>query len=399
MKLFKIIIYILSIPLQGISFCIPKNKNLWIFGAWTGNKYADNSKYLFEYIHQNKKENIKAIWLTDNKEVLNKLNKKGKLCVMKYSLQGFYYSIIAKYLVNCVSYNDLNIFAYIFGRKSITINLWHGTPLKKLEIKYSKISILTRYFLITMMGRDYDVVISSSSKVTTILKKYFSNPKTSFIEKGQPRNDGLFSQDKKRILHNIIKENNGRIITYLPTFREYAFSLQSFSLFKNYKFNIPKLEKTLKKYNAFLIIKLHPRDEEWNMNTIDLLHNSKRIFFIKDMDIDGDIYPLLAITDILISDYSSVYLDFLIKNKPIIFSSFDKKEYIESDRGFYYDYNSVTPGKKTKDWDEINKEISSLLDGYDPYKKERRKTNKFFNTYSDSNNSKRVFNAILNLIK
>lgn len=109
---------------------------------------------------------------------------------------------------------------------------------------------------------------------------------------------------------------------------------------------------------------------------------------------DIDIYELLAITDILITDYSSVYFDFLLTGRPIIFTPFDLDDYIRKERELYFNYHEVTPGPKCRDWNEVLLELEKIISGKDDYKKERQIVNNRFNTFQDGNSSKRVVEFI-----
>ena len=102
-------------------------------------------------------------------------------------------------------------------------------------------------------------------------------------------------------------------------------------------------------------------------------------------------------TDILITDYSSVYFDFLLLDRPVIFTPFDIKEYINKDRQLYYDYDKVTPGPRCNNWNEVLIELDKILRGEDGYKKERQQINDYFNKYKDANSSKRVYEFFKNM--
>lgn len=115
---------------------IPKNKNLWIFGAWFGDKYADNSKYLFEYVNKNKPE-IRAIWVTRNENTYKLVKKEGYEVYFKNSLKGFLYSSLAGVGIISNAFNDI---PYTTGRMKI-VQLWHGTPLKKIVFDETRFTL------------------------------------------------------------------------------------------------------------------------------------------------------------------------------------------------------------------------------------------------------------------
>ncbi|RLC52457.1 MAG: hypothetical protein DRH79_04890 [Candidatus Cloacimonadota bacterium] len=107
-----------------------------------------------------------------------------------------------------------------------------------------------------------------------------------------------------------------------------------------------------------------------------------------------DIYDSICDYDILITDFSSIYFDFLLTGKPIIFTVFDKDEYLKNERELYYEYNEITPGPKTKNWEETIKSAVSILAGNDEYKQQREKIKNRFFKYNDGRNSERVFKEI-----
>ena len=86
-RIYRYLVYIINLPLYYISYLLPKNKNVWIFGSWFGEKYADNSKALFEFVNKHDKE-ILAVWLTQSKTVFRDLNQKGLNVYYTYSLFG-----------------------------------------------------------------------------------------------------------------------------------------------------------------------------------------------------------------------------------------------------------------------------------------------------------------------
>ena len=152
----------------------------------------------------------------------------------------------------------------------------------------------------------------------------------------------------------------------------------------------------LEELQAVLIIKLHPRDLSYSVKQFE--ENSNRIFIVSNNEI-LDVYPLLKNTDVLLTDYSSVYFDFLMLDRPIVFTPFDIDKYLTRDRELYYEYDSITPGFKAKNWPETFSHIQSLLSNRDNEKQMREKTCKMFNKFGDGKSSERVYNTICELLK
>lgn len=124
----------------------------------------------------------------------------------------------------------------------------------------------------------------------------------------------------------------------------------------------------------------------------------EQIRVLDDSDIGGDIYNVLGKYDILITDYSSIYFDYLLTDRPVIFFPFDYEEYVAYDRDLYYDYDLVTPGPKCKTWDEVCEWITRFKEDPSLYKDERAKMKDKFHVYKDGNSSKRVFEEIIQLL-
>jgi CDP-glycerol glycerophosphotransferase (TagB/SpsB family) len=371
----RYLIYIINIPLYYISYLFPKNKNIWIFGAWFGEKYTDNSKVLFEYVNKND-DKIKPIWLTRNTSVYNQLKNRGFKVYYSYSIYGYYYTAISDYIFVSTGMHDVNRFVATSINK---IQLWHGTPLKKIlkDVETQNESlfvIFTKLFLFPFNVPKYKFLLSSSENINNNLSTSFGDMVRDILVLGYPRNDNLFN---KSVTKTII---------FLPTHRQQG-NMDIKYIFDS--FDSSKINKFLLKNNYRLYIKLHYYDLE-NISVKDL----SNIKFITE---DLDLYDFLSKTHILITDYSSVYFDFLLLNRPIIFTPFDIDEYISKDRELYYDYDKVTPGPKCKNWDEVIDEINEIISGKDEYQENRQEVNNNFNRYKDSNSSKRIYEYIKSL--
>ena len=375
-RVIKYLVYIINLPLYYISYICPKNRDVWVFGSWFGLKYADNSKALFEFVNKYDKK-ISAIWLTQSQSVLKDLTQRGLNVHYAYSLKGYYYSAIAKIVFVSTGMHDVNRFV---SSNNIRVQLWHGTPLKKImndvenELTENKLLSLLKKIFMPYDFNSYKYLLSSTNNINDSLSSAFSDKIENIIVKGYPRNDQLFSCKRERI------------ITFLPTHRGEGDGAikQIFNSFDSIK-----IDSFLDKNNYKLKIKPHFYDLK-NISVIE----SKAISVIKE---DVDLYQLLSKTDILITDYSSVYFDFLLLDRPIIFSAFDIEEYITKERQLYYNYNDITPGPKCRNWNEVISEIDNIINGEDKYQNNREEMLEYFNKYKDSNSSRRVYEFFKNL--
>lgn len=397
----KYIRIFLRVPLHFfyfLSYFSLRNKKIWIFGSGpTGNHFADNAKHFFLYTANTFPDKVRSIWISQNKGVVKDLRKKGYEAYLGYSPKALFYSLRAKYFIIDLFSSTFG-FSYWFSGGGKKINLWHGMPLKKIGYEDSKSIIYNPKWFKRLIFRifipwsveKYDILVSTSSFFKEIFIKSFRVNKERVLIAGHPRNDVFFKKNKGcltgkewktylDLLKIKKKKPEGKIIVYMPTYRD---TNRNFSL----NFDLKKINDFLSFYNSFLLLKPHPFTEIRNK------HNDfKKII---TLDPTTDIYPILALTDILITDYSSIYFDFLLLDKPIIFFPYDLKRYLSKDRELYFDYNKFTPGPKANNCNELLEWIKYFLEGNDEFAKEREKIKNICFKYKDGHSSERIFKFI-----
>lgn len=373
------------------SHFVPKSSNIWVFGSMLGVKYADNSKYFFEYVAQYHPA-IRPVWITGSRKTASVLAAQGKEVYLFYSLRGIWLSMRAG--VGVLSHSVIrDIRPFVLTRKAVLVNLWHGIPLKKIagddevsELRnkrfFSGIQCASR-LLCPSFRRPYDLTIACSEEDRRSFSSAFSIPADKIVITGYPRNDALFSSqiaDPERA--------GKKVGIYMPTFRGQEGNRYDF--FTQFGFNAQSVNSFLEKLNVHLYLKLHhfnlPDDE-----IIEAIATSSSIsFYDKD-----DVYEDLSSIDFLVTDYSSIYFDYLLLNRPVIFAPFDHSEYMRSNRRFYYRYNDVTPGPKATDWTEVCHYIKEAVESPESYAQERGMMRSKFHTYCDGNSSERVLREVM----
>ena len=401
-KLKKLLTYTIMLPLYWLSLVIPKDKNLWVFGAWFGEKYADNSKYLFEYVNKYHPE-IKAIWLTSNQNTFKLVKNKGYKVAKTYSLKGIYYSLRAKVGVISTGLSDINM--YLTGNMQI-VQLWHGIPLKKImfddKITFRHPTIFKKllFFFFPFLKKNIyysdALLIATSEEVRRKISSAFKVSLKQVKITGYPRNDSFFQEPKeelefvKKLLQ--LKMQGKKLAIYMPTHRkEGRMNISKF--LSNLKF----IDEKLKELNCMLLVKLHYYHISENLHLMKEKEFSN-ITILDDNLIEGDVYNILRLTDVLITDYSSIYFDYLLLDRPIIFAPFDIEDYLKEDREFYYEYDKVTPGPKARNWNEVLMYVKEAIENPEKYKDEREKIKNIFHKHQDGNSSRRVFNEIIKII-
>ena len=276
-----------------------------------------------------------------------------------------------------------------------SINLWHGFPLKALGFisKDKKEVISAVRYSISFNKHE---LLASYSPLYSILMGYSYNiPISKFALTGNPRNDLLFLPGAYDRLQKIIGSiSQHKIIIYSPTFREAENQLHGS---KGYIFNMPgfcpdKLNLFLRENDALLLCKFHPSDfiaaPDFESENIRLLTDG--MFTEKDVDF----YEILSAADILITDYSSIYIDYLLLDKPIVFTPVDLESY-HATKGFSLEpYEEWVPGDIAVEFSDFLNSIKDGLTNPDKYHSEREHIRKITHTYNDGNSTNRVIELI-----
>lgn len=330
---------LLRLPLSIIGILIPKDKKIWVFGAWFGEKYSDNSKYFYRYL--NDKRNIRAIWIYKNKKLKNYFLSNKLEAYYYKSIRGIYFQLISsKVFISHSISSDLNPLAISLNTQRI--QLWHGVPLKKImydnpqESKGWRKNKIYRLFT----NNFYNFVVSPCVLFDEIFASAFDMSKDKILDCGYPRND-VFVRGQN-------ESGNVRFkAIYMPTYRS---SEQSKDLLFSDKclFDFEKLDAVLTANLIELTIRVHPA----NLPPKHLLEELNKSVFVR-LSTNDDIYEEINQYDCLITDYSSIIFDFAVTGRPIIFAAFDLDDYISEERALYYPYSSISDGVEAKNWDEV----------------------------------------------
>ncbi len=341
----KLFIYPFLYLFRAISYLIPRNNNIWVFGSAGGLSFTDNAKYLLLYIIENSPE-VRPVWISKNKEVLDYLENRNIEAYSKYSFKGILYALIGKIHFYNHSLKDINFWT---SATAIKVNLWHGTPMKKIEFDIKKGGIFTGVFDNSLASRflypaQYtrpDYMLSTSKKVSKdLFSSAFRIELSKFLEFGYPRNE-VFSYTETELLSFVKKYELSQTIAlikkirqydkayiYMPTFRD-----TGSDFIKSSSFDFEKINNILKERNQLLILKFH----HMTTITVDLTKYENILLFNHRIDI----YPILPFTHCLITDYSSIYFDYKLMKKQVIFFCFDKDKYLSEDREMYFNYDTV----------------------------------------------------------
>lgn len=334
-----------------------RNDKILVFGSWWGDKVADNAYYyLNELLTKEYSKDLLFVWIGKEavrKDVIEKFHGKVKFSRIN-SLDSFRYISKAKYGFTCNGNADLGRF--IPNKNMKVVQLWHGFPFKKIGADMPGFSNEGR-----SMVSFASYFLSTSEVMTKRLKSAFRNygiTEDNIIKAGQPRNMGLYySQNVKKEL-NIPSDK--KIITYLPTFRD--------NVENTFSFNDLSGEDKIKLMKKNIVIIEKPHHFKFNEAYPDNI-------LVKQAPDRIDTQKLLAVTDVLVTDFSSVYADFLYLNRPIIHFLYDGDFYQNCDRGLYCNsFSDESGGAIIYSNEELIKSIISSLSGENDIWEQKRKT-------------------------
>jgi CDP-glycerol glycerophosphotransferase (TagB/SpsB family) len=350
-----------------------RDKNLWVFGAWNGNSFADNTKYLFLHIVENQKD-IQCFWITRNREVYDELVALDLPVAHLYSVRGFLACIRAGKQLTTHSLYDISP---TLTKGSIHYCLFHATfPLKEMDFGYLKNTLKKRvaiYINKPFAFEKPNYSICSSAATAGIVQSALGLNVDQVIQTGYPRS--TFLDTKKYLKTDLLKlaeicsfEKYKNFIYFVPTFRDN----QDFDWF-GFGFELKSLVELLESTNSVLVFRFHPFELSKIKNHHDIRHD--RIIF--ESHGLSDPYPLLSRASVLVTDYSSIFADFLLLDRPIIFSNFGHQQYINNERALYWDYDKVTPGIKASNWSSLIESLTkTLVNNEDFHKKDRANMSK-----------------------
>jgi CDP-glycerol glycerophosphotransferase len=357
-----------------------------IFESFFGKSYSDSPKYIYEYLAKNHPKKYKYIWVIDNKNTTIPYSHRK---VKRFSFRYFYYMARSKYLVFNVRQPEW----YQKRDGSVFLETWHGTPLKKLVYDLENTTAATQKFKkqTYQQSKMWDYLIAPNHFSSDTFRRCFQFHQN-MLETGYPRNDILYAENKEEIAARV-KDRIGiskekKTILYAPTWRDDEFYTKV-----SYKFSL-KLDLQLlkEKLGGEYVILL--RTHYYIADALDLTGFEG---FAYNLSNYNDISELYLISDILITDYSSVFFDYANLKRPMLFYTYDLEKYRDVLRGFYIDIEEELPGPLLYSNEDIITAIEKLDQVEQQY---TEKYNKFYDKYcswEDGHASQKVVQAVFHV--
>lgn len=338
--------FIGNVLVSILKIFVPVRNKRILFISFGGRKFDDSPKALYEAIQDDEFfKDYELIWAFDNPKNFNIKCKKIKVDTLKYYVAALSSKI---WISNSGVQRGLNL----KRKTTIEVDTWHGTPLKKIgpdtrtQIAYKKNKYKTKGIFCAQSEFDREV-----------FSRLFNTDKENILLSDLPRNDSLLTYtdlEIKKIKQDLGVLEKKKIILYAPTFREFD-SDKLNACFISPPINWEKWEQMLGDEYIVLFRAHYEILEKFGVaNSV----------FVKDVSSYPCLNDLIVISDMLISDYSSIYFDYSITEKPMLCFAYDKEIYIEH-RGLYFNLEDVMPCKINLNEDSLLEEIISF--SYEEY--------------------------------
>ncbi|MGB5750788.1 MAG: CDP-glycerol glycerophosphotransferase family protein [Desulfobacterales bacterium] len=396
------LLWLVVYPLKMV---ITRDTDLMVVVSSPGLEFADNSKYFFVYAAELVRKGERVVMLTTSRTAQRMISAAGGESIVHPSWRSLF--LLLKCGTIIIDFDWFKFGAYPLTHGAKLIQIWHGAPLKHIELDlYRKRLVGMPTWLVallkiqkTIIGRYpfYDVVVATSQWFITEVFQHCFKAKQ-FIATGYPRNDILFSwPDPGSISHRLAwinvdrkvletvsaaRTDGHKICLYVPTFRK-----DMAGPFEK-EINLSRLSAFAKKKELLVVLKLHPfMHGQCNIDRYPNLIEYAPL---------GDVYPLMAHCDLLITDYSSIFFDYLLLDRPIIFFPYDLEQYLSQDRAMYFDYETMTPGPKCRTYDELELQIEKTFKDRHPdeYAEMRMNIRGYTHDHEDNQSHGRLFSSI-----
>ncbi|GIU52151.1 teichoic acid biosynthesis protein F [Shewanella sairae] len=324
-----------------LSAIAPRSNKKAVFGSYK-DQFCDNSKYL--YLHWLQTEFIRCIWISGNKELVKQLQTQNREAYYRWSVKGMFHSLTSQYFFYNSYIGDINQW---FANGALKVNLWHGLPMKKIEFDiehgpmaevFNPQGSFAHFKQKLFAHQQYikpDLMLSPSPLIDKLFSSAFKLQSKQILRAGFPRTDFYCHQDRtqsqqhKPIIEQLAfkptkNQTNPSVILYVPSWRD---SHQTANPYTQ-AFDWQQLSSHLVKHNQLFLVRLHPNEAQLAKDFTAL----PNIINISDFE---DVYELLGQVDLLITDYSSLFIDAMPLGIPVCFYRFDEAHYMQQCRDLY----------------------------------------------------------------
>jgi CDP-glycerol glycerophosphotransferase (TagB/SpsB family) len=339
---------VLNAAAYFLSGFVPRDRNKLMFGAWMGRRYADNPKYLMRYLATHN-STLDLVWC-GHEDIRPYLPRDGAVRFVRYgSLSALSEMVTAGACFVTHGFCDLSPFNLFRGATRVYVG--HGMAIKHMGSPDRPISnrILMRLRELFRNAGSFDHYVAVSDEHRRkLLHEYTTNNivPEQILDIGQPRVDflvkaretGEAARIRERFFASQGLRMSRKLVTYMPTFRDNHENVFSFAALTGEERR--SMESILERHDALLVEKTHFRDA--SITSVSGSDTPTRIRRLDERGIDAQ--ELLLATDLLVTDYSGCYLDYLVLDRPIVHFAYDYNYYLHEDRGLFFELTAVAGG-------------------------------------------------------
>ena len=377
--------------------CVSKRRNDLVVFLGRAGRLTDNVKYLYLHACANG-YGFDSFFFTTRQDEYELLQNAG-LPVISLDGRGIK-TLTSAGVIVMDDQPRHHMDAYLLGQGAHKIQLWHGIPLKKIGFPEVDSGVNMTPEKAELLRAEYagcETVASTSAWVTErLFSKVFKAD--AFLELGYPRNDILLRAPEKNDLLNVDAEcyalikhhraSGGKVVAYMPTFRDTG--LDFVDEHGRVVLQPRELAEFMLTHGVLFLLKLHPHMNDLRFTIPGVLRYPSH----------QDIYPLLPLADALVTDYSSVYMDYLLLNRPIHFFAYDQRRYCTQDRELFFPYEDMTPGPIARTQKKLLADLhASLVLGQDAREQERLALRAKLFTHVNARASQRICEHIQQLLR
>jgi CDP-glycerol glycerophosphotransferase len=370
-----------------------KCRNHLFFGEH-GGKFIGNNKYYYLYLKERTTEPV--YWVVEDDDLFLELQDQG-IDVLDFRAPETLYILLRAAYFYFDNMTWQRKYPWLRYFKAKIIHMSHGVGLKmteKMLIPQEFMKRLTKRELQRLNSKIFNnslLISTSEFYAKNVSEPAYNTPMERITLSGYPKNDLFYKDipgcsvftDKQTLgILDIHKSQGGKVIVYAPTFRDMDVQFKYADVI-DYRV----LDQHLVANQMLLVIKSHA--------SVGGLQDSDSYRNILFYDNQKDGYPLLKEADLLVTDYSSIYMDFLHCRKPVLYFVYDYTHYIENHREIQFDFHKMTPGPKAENYQQLITWLGHfLVKEKDDYKLHRERVFDLAFKYKDGDASARIFDRL-----
>ena len=343
--------------------------------------FEDNAVAVYRALPMDQFELV--IWSVYNEADKPPFEDRGKtIYVLKGSWKDFWYGMVSQ-----VVFTTHGHFISDIPSNQTCVNLWHGMP-------YKAVGLLNGH-----PGRNDTYLCATSSRYQEVLSRVFGMSMEKILTIGSPRNDLLKVQDSQEVWQKVGVERSqyDKVFFWLPTYRKSVLGdlhedgVEVDNIFNMVDFPVEDFEEFLKEQKCLCIIKPHPMAPRKEMKSSDhiLMIDEKWLW-----DRKLTLYPLVGVSDFLVSDISSIMIDYLLMDRPMIACFEDVEEYQKSRAMIFDPIEEYLPGEIVHHYSDLKNSIRKCVAGEDDLKEKRQMLKKEFHKHWDFQSTKRLMSVV-----